>query len=101
MLHAFSALYYREFNQEGRKAGRRLAVARISTTHEDFSHGLTRIFTIGFHHEEHEGHEEVSPRIARNGKPKRIQKTATDVSSAHRPDPARASQKPFLNVFTA
>jgi hypothetical protein len=86
MLHAFSALYYREFNQEGRKAGRRLAVARKRGIcnyeehegHEEISHGLTGIFTIGFHHEEHEGHEEVSPRITRNGKPKRIQKTATD-----------------------
>jgi hypothetical protein len=45
MLHAFSALYYREFNQEGRKAGRRLAVAR--------KRGICN-------HEEHEGHEELT-----------------------------------------
>jgi hypothetical protein len=53
MLHAFSALSYREFNQEGRKAGRRLAVARKRGIcnheehegHEEISHGLTRIFT--------------------------------------------------------
>jgi hypothetical protein len=75
MFHAFSALYFSKFQ---------------------ISHGLTRIFTIGFHHEGHEGHEEVSPRITRNGKPKRIQKTTTDISSAHHPDPARASQKPFF-----